>query len=239
VLRKILAFVGLPLLVVVAFYASNWLLGHAVSGFFSIFDVDFLRNNEILTNLIIHTLSFVFILIILSLFPLKAILGNEVKDVAEDPSRKKDIVLHVILGVAGFVVYFLISMVLISLFNNFEWFYVQQEQELGVYASAYGTVQLVLAAIAFIIVAPYFEEAIFRGWLYGNMRKARVNGIAAALAVSVVFGFLHGQWNVAVDTFALSLVACYLYEQTNSIRPAVLLHMIKNAIAFYLIFLVG
>ena len=60
----------------------------------------------------------------------------------------------------------------------------------------------------------------------------------AALIVSIIFGALHGQWNVAIDTFILSMVACYLREATGTIWPGVVIHMTKNAVAFVLLFVV-
>jgi membrane protease YdiL (CAAX protease family) len=45
------------------------------------------------------------------------------------------------------------------------------------------------------------------------------------------------QWNVAADTFALSLVLCTLRQITGNIWAGVLLHMIKNGIAYYFLFI--
>jgi membrane protease YdiL (CAAX protease family) len=56
------------------------------------------------------------------------------------------------------------------------------------------------------------------------------------VATSVLFGLIHGQWNVGVDVFVLSMVACSLREVTGSIWAGILLHMLKNALAFYIIF---
>jgi len=237
-LRKILALIGLPLGVVLAFYLTSWVMSFAVMGLISTLGGNLLQGNEILFNLIITVISFVVIMAILSLLSVKLIFGNAVTESVDNP-RKNDVILHLILSVAGFVAYLLLSMLLMSLFSGFSWFDAGQEQDVSGFTGATSTVQLILAGVALIVVAPYFEEAIFRGWLYGNLRKMKVNGILAALVVSIAFGFLHGQLNVAVDTFALSLVACFLFEQTGSIRPAVILHAIKNAIAFYLLFFAG
>lgn len=236
-LRKTLALISLPLGVILAFYLTRWLLSYAVQGFMVSFGGGWLANDEILFNLIISIISYCIILAILSLLPIKTLFGKETAGPVDD-SRKHDIILHIILAVAGFIAYYLISLLLANLFSNFPWYNAGQEQEV-VYSSASNLTQIILSGVALILVAPYFEESIFRGWLYANLRKLRVNGILAALAVSLAFAFLHGQLNVGLDTFALSLIACYLYEQTGSIRPAVLLHMIKNSIAFYFLFFAG
>ncbi len=94
----------------------------------------------------------------------------------------------------------------------------------------------VLAFITLVVVAPIAEETLFRGYLYGRLRLY-VPIWAAALATSILFGAVHGQWNVGVDTFVLSLFLCGLRELTGNIWAGILVHMLKNAIAFYIMFL--
>jgi hypothetical protein len=60
---------------------------------------------------------------------------------------------------------------------------------------------------------------------------------AAIIITSLLFGAVHGQWNVAIDVFVLSLVLCSLREVTGNIWAGVLLHMLKNGLAFYLLFI--
>ena len=62
--------------------------------------------------------------------------------------------------------------------------------------------------------------------------------LGSALFVSSVFGLVHGQWNVALDTFVLSMVMIALYEKTNNLWASVLLHGIKNFIAFMALFVI-
>ena len=50
---------------------------------------------------------------------------------------------------------------------------------------------------------------------------------------------MHFQWNVGVNVFALSVVLCALREITGTIYAGILTHMIKNGVAFYLLYLVG
>jgi membrane protease YdiL (CAAX protease family) len=93
-----------------------------------------------------------------------------------------------------------------------------------------------LAFVTLIIVAPLAEEILFRGFLYGKLRK-RMPLWVAMLITSALFGLIHGQWNVGLDVFALSIVLCSLREITGSIWAGILLHMIKNSIAFFIIFI--
>ena len=63
------------------------------------------------------------------------------------------------------------------------------------------------------------------------------------LVTSVIFGALHtltGKdgllWIAAIDTFALSLVLCYLREKTGNLYASMGVHAIKNGIAFLALF---
>ena len=90
--------------------------------------------------------------------------------------------------------------------------------------------------VALVIVTPIFEETVFRGFLFKGLRR-RLPFWAAASVVSVMFAFAHGQWNVALDTFVLSLILCFLVEKNNSLIPSILLHELKNEVAFTALFI--
>lgn len=92
-----------------------------------------------------------------------------------------------------------------------------------------------LAFLTLVILAPIAEETLFRGYLYGKLR-AYVPTVVAALATSLLFGIAHLQWNVGVDVFILSLFLCGLRSLTGSIWAGVLVHMIKNGLAYYILF---
>ena len=112
---------------------------------------------------------------------------------------------------------------------------IQQTQEVGFEALSF-RYEYILAFITLVIIAPVAEEVLFRGYLYGKLRRA-VPLWAAILATSALFAAVHGQWNVAVDTFILSVFMCGLREITGSIWAGILLHMIKNGVAYYFLFI--
>ncbi|OGL27562.1 hypothetical protein A3C39_04660 [Candidatus Saccharibacteria bacterium RIFCSPHIGHO2_02_FULL_46_12] len=134
------------------------------------------------------------------------------------------------------IVYSLVSVALLNLVVFVvPSFPVDQAQDIG-FKALNDQASYILAFTTLVVVAPIAEEVLFRGYLYGKLRGAVPIWIAA-IVTSVIFGVIHGQWNVAVDVFALSLVLCSLREITGSIWAGVLLHMLKNGIAFYFIFI--
>ena len=109
-----------------------------------------------------------------------------------------------------------------------------QQQDIGYDTAALFGKDLIIILIAVVIIAPVAEEIIFRGWLYGKMRK-RVPVWLAMILVSVLFGIMHRQVNVGINVFFLSMVLCLMREMTGTIYAGILLHMLKNGIALALI----
>lgn len=101
-----------------------------------------------------------------------------------------------------------------------------------------GADQSVLAAVAIAFVvcvgAPVAEETLFRGFIFGGLRRWRGFWPAALISGSM-FGLAHaGGADVtyllplAVFGFGLAL----LFELTKSIYPGVYLHCLNNCLAF-------
>ena len=149
------------------------------------------------------------------------------------------------LAPVGFIISLLLAAVLVSFFNLFPWFDAEQAQDVGysVYIPGFGRI---LAFFTLVVVAPIAEEIIFRGWLYTKLRETfnkKVSDgygiVLSSLIVSALFGLIHLQWNVGVNVFALSIVLCALREITGTIYAGILTHMLKNGVAFYLLYVVG
>lgn len=170
---------------------------------------------------------------------------------AKVPSREelglKELPTWTDLGLApvGFVAYLLLAAGLTAVFSLFPWFNAEETQDVGFNVLTSNGDRLV-AFVALVIIAPIAEEIIFRGWLYGKLRKnipektANWLGMTIAmLLTSVAFGIMHGQWNVGVNVFAMSVVMCGLREITGTIYSGMVLHMLKNGVAFYLLYVLG
>lgn len=149
------------------------------------------------------------------------------------------------LAPVGFIASTLLAAGLVALFTIFPWFNAEEAQNVG-FSIYMGGVDRVIAFLTLVVMAPTAEEIIFRGWLYGKAREKLNTKIPepwgmllAILIVSVLFGVIHLQWNVGVNVFALSIVLCALREVTGTIYAGILTHMIKNGVAFYLLYVLG
>ena len=97
--------------------------------------------------------------------------------------------------------------------------------------------EYVLAFWGLVVIAPVAEEVLFRGFLFGKLRAAKVKLWLSVLIVSLLFAVVHFQGNVGIDVFALSIVLCMLRVWSGSLWPSIMLHMAKNGVAFYFLFI--
>ncbi len=122
-------------------------------------------------------------------------------------------------------------------------FNVNQAQQIG-FNNVHGLAQLILTFISLVILPPIAEEIMVRGFLYSNLKKI-FPIFFATIITSIFFASAHlpegGSsgllWVGAADTFVLSLVLIYLREKTKGLYSSMILHAVKNGVAFYLLFI--
>ncbi len=137
---------------------------------------------------------------------------------------------------AGMVVYLILTTLVMSFAVQYLTFIdFEQAQDTG-FAEIASQFEYILAFVSLVIIAPIAEEVLFRGYLFGKLRKY-VPLWLAILVTSALFAAVHGQWNVALDVFVLSVVMCLLRVVSKSLWPTILLHMMKNGIAYYFLFI--
>jgi membrane protease YdiL (CAAX protease family) len=83
-----------------------------------------------------------------------------------------------------------------------------------------------LAALA-IVAAPAFEEFIFRGLIFGGLRRS-LGLPAAALASAAIFGLVHPPAAV-IPVATMGLCAALVYERTGALMAPMLVHALYNA----------
>jgi membrane protease YdiL (CAAX protease family) len=142
----------------------------------------------------------------------------------------------ILLVPGGAVVYLILTVIITSFaMNFFKFIDYDQTQDTG-FTNLSAHTEYVLAFIMLVIIAPIAEELLFRGYLFGKIRKY-VPLWLAIIVTSVVFAVVHGAWNVGLDVFALSIVLCLLRVISGSLWPSILLHMLKNSVAFFFLFI--
>lgn len=88
-----------------------------------------------------------------------------------------------------------------------------------------------LAMLLVVVLGPLLEELVFRGLLLGGMSRHIGFGWANTLQ-ALLFAIIHFDPPRFTFYLMLGLLGGYLVRRTNSLLPAIALHMIANGIAF-------
>lgn len=152
--------------------------------------------------------------------------------------------MDIILAVLAFVVYLIASSLTVMLVTMLVPFEINHSQELPFDSSMLtSAAEYWLVFSTLVLVAPFAEEVLFRGYMYGKLRKFAPVWVSVLVA-SIAFGLAHLwapgsalQVMVTIDTFVISLFLCLLREHTGAIWASFLLHAIKNCLAFYVLFI--
>ena len=87
--------------------------------------------------------------------------------------------------------------------------------------------QLILQLIVFAVIPPFVEELLFRGIVLANLMP--FGKTQAVLASALLFGVMHQNLSQLLYATVAGLVLGYIYVQTRSIWPCILLHFINNS----------
>jgi len=148
----------------------------------------------------------------------------------------------IVYALGGYFIYIIVYILIVTVSSHYTTVIdTDQPQQIG-FDSASGS-QLYLVFASLVLLPPIAEEIMFRGFLFTSFRQ-KFRFRYAAILTSILFGIAHLQfgngapllWVAALDTFTLSIVLCYLREKTGSLWASILLHMLKNSIAFVALF---
>ncbi len=100
----------------------------------------------------------------------------------------------------------------------------------SIYGSSESVFSLVLCFFAMCVVAPFAEEFIYRGVIFGFLRKFGFS--FAAFASSLIFGLAHATASQIAYAFVFGLALCMIYERTGNLKTSILMHFINNLIGY-------
>ncbi len=192
-----------------------------------------LQVSEIVLQTIFSALVYVVALLVIIFVPWKLLKMKTTRE--ELGMRGLPTWTDILLAPIAFIVFLIASgfimAVMQAIMPSIDW---TQEQDVG-FNNIISNLDFVLTFLSLVVIAPIAEEIIFRGWLYGKMRR-KMSAVPAILIVSLLFGLVHGQWNVGVVVFTMSIAMCLIRELTGTIWGGILVHMIKNGLAFYALY---
>ena len=145
-----------------------------------------------------------------------------------------------LLSPIAYIIYIVLSYLLTLALTNLP-FYTTDSQSL-IFRGLVTIPDKILAFLSLVIIAPIAEELIYRGFLYKNLKNTIKNKFSRPLAIlltSLIFALAHGSFAIGIDVFAMSIISCLLVELTGHLHASILLHILKNAVAFYLVYTLG
>ncbi len=139
-----------------------------------------------------------------------------------------------------YYILYILTVIVISAF--YKGLNVSEGQNVG-FNHVHGVAELIVTFISLVILPPIAEEILVRGFLYSSLKKG-LPQIAAALVTSVIFAGAHLPegaagllWIGFIDTFILSMVLIFLREKTGGLYAGMMLHGLKNGVAYYVLYL--
>ncbi len=141
----------------------------------------------------------------------------------------------------GFVVFYGLLITAGIIINALSPQLTNQKQDIG-FNNIRSGAENIMTFLSLVILPPLGEEILVRGYLYSGLRKVW-KFWPALITTSLFFGVAHLQlgngtplvWAAGIDTFLLSLVLVYLREKTGALYAGMLVHMLNNLIAFFVV----
>ena len=89
----------------------------------------------------------------------------------------------------------------------------------------------IVSFLAIVVFAPFSEELLFRGLLFGEL-KSSTNLYVAGVLQALLFGIVHGNIIWGLIAFLSALFYVFLLERCDSIFAPIIGHMSVNLLAF-------
>lgn len=90
-----------------------------------------------------------------------------------------------------------------------------------------GARQSIVQTIIAVIFIPIYEEILFRGIIFGYLRK-NFNIYLAIFGQSLIFGFMHLNLVQGIYTFILGIILALVYMESKSILGNITMHIVFN-----------
>ena len=92
-----------------------------------------------------------------------------------------------------------------------------------------------LLAVAIVIIAPIYEEVIFRGFIWTGLSQSKLGVWGASVLTSVIFALIHFQygWVELVSIVLLAMLFSYARYISGSLYLPIVLHILNNGLAMW------
>ncbi len=185
-----------------------------------------LNTDEGLYNAVLSVAVPILMIILVSLIS-KPLIGKPVREVLKLKMPNKKVLWMLPATLGGYIVLLIFFfMILYAVDPKI----LEQEQDVATAIKEIAGLKLFFMALGVAVLTPIAEELFFRGFLLSLYAK-KVKYLLGIFVGAALFGLAHFQLNVSVDTLLFGIALGLLTWQTESIYPAIALHMLKNSLA--------
>jgi membrane protease YdiL (CAAX protease family) len=110
-------------------------------------------------------------------------------------------------------------------------FAIVQHQSLAELAQSGSLAVKILLVISAVIVAPFFEELMFRGLIQSTLTAYLQKPILSICLTSALFSSIHPSWTHFAGIFVLSVCLGLVYEKSGSLLRTIWMHALFNSIS--------
>lgn len=122
-----------------------------------------------------------------------------------------------------------VSAVTVTWLQNF-WTDLEPQETVKAFQKSDGIGFKFLVIFLAVVIAPLAEETLFRGFVYGVLKRY-TDAPFAALSSSLMFAVIHMHVGSLLPLWMLAVLFCLAYEITGCLLVPMLLHSIFNAVS--------
>lgn len=97
---------------------------------------------------------------------------------------------------------------------------------------------MLLVVCTVVVLAPIYEELVFRGMAYHRIENSRLGTVGAIIIPTLVFNLMHLQysWLLLVVLLPGSFLLAFARYKTANVNYCIAMHMLFNALALWFLF---
>jgi membrane protease YdiL (CAAX protease family) len=122
-----------------------------------------------------------------------------------------------------------VSSITVTWMQNF-WPDLDPQETVKAFQQSDGIGFKILVIFMAVVIAPLAEETLFRGFVYGVLKRY-TDAPFAALSSSLMFAIIHMHVGSLLPLWVLAVLFCLAYEITGCLLVPMLLHAIFNAVS--------
>jgi membrane protease YdiL (CAAX protease family) len=130
-------------------------------------------------------------------------------------------------GLAAFILYTLFISTVFFFVNDENIFHVWAQYFISIKLNQWPQIDSFIYIFSLVILAPFVEEFIFRGIMYGPFLR-KIGTFGSICLTSIIWASAHIQIKSLLSLFFIGIILGYLYKSSKSLIPGIITHSLIN-----------